>query len=56
MWVTVKKAPPHNELSRREWDDPGQLSFPDGIDLMLPGNVLPLHVDFASSEVHKGRP
>jgi outer membrane protein assembly factor BamB len=35
---------------------PGQLSFPDGIDLMLPGNVLPLHVDFASSEVHKGRP
>jgi PQQ-like domain len=35
---------------------PGQLSFPDGIDLMLPGKVLPLHVDFASSEVHKGRP
>jgi outer membrane protein assembly factor BamB len=26
---------------------PGQLSFPDGIDLMLPGNVIPLHVDFA---------
>ena len=35
---------------------PGQLSFPDGIDLMLPGDVLPLHVDFASRRVHKGRP
>ena len=27
---------------------PGQLSFPDGMDLMLPGNRLPLHVDFAT--------
>jgi hypothetical protein len=35
---------------------PGLLSFPDGIDLMLPGNLLPLHVDFSSSEVHKGMP
>jgi hypothetical protein len=35
---------------------PGQLSFPDGMDLMLPGHVLPLHVDFASTVVHPGRP
>jgi PQQ-like domain/Kelch motif len=35
---------------------PGQLSFPDGMDLMLPGNVLPLHVDFASPVVKAGRP
>jgi hypothetical protein len=35
---------------------PGQLSFPDGMDLMLPGNVLPLHVDFASPVVQAGRP
>jgi hypothetical protein len=35
---------------------PGQLAFPDGMDLMLPGNVLPLHVDFASHVVRAGRP
>jgi outer membrane protein assembly factor BamB len=35
---------------------PGQLAFPDGMDLMLPGNVLPLHVDFASKVVSAGRP
>jgi hypothetical protein len=35
---------------------PGQLSFPDGMDLMLPGNVLPLHVDFTSQVVHAGQP
>jgi outer membrane protein assembly factor BamB len=35
---------------------PGQLAFPDGMDLMLPGNVLPLHVDFASKVVKAGRP
>ena len=35
---------------------PGQLSFPDGMDLMLPGNVLPLHVDFPSATVHPGLP
>ena len=34
----------------------GQLSFPDGIDLMLPGNVIPLHVDFASATARSGRP
>ena len=34
---------------------PGQLSFPDGIDLMLPGNVIPLHVDF-THRPHKGMP
>lgn len=35
---------------------PGQLAFPDGMDLMLPGHVLPLHVDFASHVVRAGRP
>lgn len=35
---------------------PGQLSFPDGFDLLLPGNVIPLHVDFASPTVHLGHP
>ncbi len=35
---------------------PGQLSFPDGMDLMLPGNRLPLHVDFAAHVVQAGRP
>lgn len=35
---------------------PGQLSFPDGIDLMLPGDILPLHLDFSSPSVHAGRP
>ena len=35
---------------------PGQLSFPDGMDLMLPGNRLPLHVDFAAPVVQAGRP
>jgi outer membrane protein assembly factor BamB len=35
---------------------PGQLAFPDGMDFMLPGNVLPMHVDFSSSTVHPGRP
>jgi PQQ-like domain len=34
----------------------GQLSFPDGMDLMLPGNRLPLHVDFATHVVRAGRP
>jgi hypothetical protein len=35
---------------------PGQLSFPDGMDLMLPGNVIPWHVDFPSATVQPGRP
>lgn len=35
---------------------PGQLSSPDGLDLLLPGNVIPLHVDFASPVVREGRP
>jgi hypothetical protein len=35
---------------------PGQLSFPDGMDLMLPGNVIPLHIDFPSTAVHRGSP
>ncbi len=34
----------------------GQLSFPDGLDLKLPGGVLPLHVDFSAAAIHRGRP
>jgi len=34
----------------------GQLAYPDGLDLLLPGNVIPLHVDFDSPTVHKGAP
>ena len=34
----------------------GLLSFPDGLDLLLPGNVVPLHVDFASTAIQHGRP
>ncbi len=32
------------------------LRYPDGLDLLLPGNDVPLHVDFASSRVRMGRP
>ena len=35
---------------------PGYLSYPDGLDLLLPGNVVALHVDFAEPTVHLGRP
>ena len=35
---------------------PGYLNTPDGLDLLLPGGVIPLHVDFASPKVHPGRP
>jgi outer membrane protein assembly factor BamB len=35
---------------------PGQLAFPDGFDLLLPGNMTPLHIDFASPNVSVGRP
>ena len=34
----------------------GQLSYPDGIDLLLPGGVDPLHVDFDAPTVHMGMP
>jgi hypothetical protein len=34
----------------------GQLAFPDGLDLLLPGNVIPLHVDFPSTVTRPGRP
>ena len=34
----------------------GQLSYPDGVDLLLPGGVIPLHVDFDAPTVHMGRP
>ncbi len=35
---------------------PGYLNTPDGLDLLLPGGITPLHVDFASNKVHQGRP
>jgi outer membrane protein assembly factor BamB len=33
----------------------GHLNIPDGFDLLLPGGVIPLHIDF-SSQIHYGRP
>ncbi len=35
---------------------PGHLSFPDGLDLLLPGGAIPLHVDFAANTLRHGRP
>ena len=35
---------------------PGQLSYPDGFDLLLPGGVVALHVDFPNPTVQLGRP
>ena len=35
---------------------PGYLRIPDGLDLLLPGGVIPLHVDFTSPQIHYGRP
>jgi hypothetical protein len=34
----------------------GLLSFPDGLDLLLPRGVIPLHVDFSSRTTRRGRP
>jgi outer membrane protein assembly factor BamB len=34
----------------------GLLSYPDGLDLMLPGGAIPMHVDFATDQVRTGRP
>ncbi len=34
----------------------GRLSYPDGLDLLLPGGVTPLHVDFANPNPVPGRP
>ncbi|MBI3648470.1 MAG: hypothetical protein HY240_06970 [Actinobacteria bacterium] len=34
----------------------GYLSFPDGLDLLLPDGTIPLHVDFATDRVRPGRP
>ncbi len=34
----------------------GQLAYPDGIDLLLPGGVIPLHVDFDTPTVQMGTP
>jgi hypothetical protein len=34
----------------------GQLSFPDGLDLLLPGNAIPLHIDFPTAAIRPGRP
>ena len=32
------------------------LSFPDGLDLLLPGGAIPLHVDFSSARARRGTP
>ncbi len=34
----------------------GYLHLPDGLDLLLPDGLTPLHVDFASQRVRAGRP
>lgn len=34
----------------------GLLSSPDGLDLLLPGGAIPLHVDFPNAIVRRGRP
>jgi hypothetical protein len=34
----------------------GLLRYPDGLDLLLPGGVVPLHVDFSSPTPVRGRP
>jgi hypothetical protein len=34
----------------------GYLRIPDGLDLLLPGGLAPLHVDFATTTVTQGRP
>jgi outer membrane protein assembly factor BamB len=35
---------------------PGYLNTPDGLDLILPNGVIPLHLDFPTDEVTVGRP
>ncbi len=35
---------------------PGYLNIPDGLDLLLPGGIIPLHVDFADPNPRPGRP
>jgi outer membrane protein assembly factor BamB len=40
----------------RAGNGPHLLSYPDGLDLLLPGGVIPLHVDFPSIRVVVGRP
>jgi outer membrane protein assembly factor BamB len=35
---------------------PGYLNTPDGMDLLLPGGVVPLHVDFPTDRVAAGHP
>jgi len=34
----------------------GLIRYPDGLDLLLPGGVIPLHVDFPSDAIAQGRP
>jgi len=34
----------------------GLIRYPDGLDLLLPGGVIPLHVDFPSDATTPGRP
>ncbi len=35
---------------------PNRLDTPDGVDLLLPGGRIPLHLDFVSTRVRPGRP
>lgn len=35
---------------------PGYLHAPDGFDLLLPDDTTPMHVDFPSAALHRGRP
>ena len=34
----------------------GHLDTPDGLDLLLPGGAIPLHLDFPNARIHPGRP
>jgi DNA-binding beta-propeller fold protein YncE len=36
--------------------NPGFLDTPDGMDLLLHGGIIPLHVDFPTDRVHGGQP
>ncbi len=35
---------------------PGHLDTPDGMDLLLPGGIIPLHVDFPTTRLRPGHP
>ncbi|MGZ4133287.1 MAG: kelch repeat-containing protein [Actinomycetota bacterium] len=35
---------------------PGYLNLPDGMDLLLPGGIIPMHVDFPTTRLRQGYP